>query len=155
MSRALSPIPDGSSIVDKFGSITVFFRLRWQELIDAFGDVPVAGSVQRTGQTAALVTTAVYTTVAAGFYRISYYMRKTVADGVSSSLTATVGWTETGVPLSESAAPLTTDTTAAQQSGTKVVWADAGTDITIAFAYASNTPAKMTWRANVAVESLI
>lgn len=159
MARNLSPIPGGTVIVDKTGGITDFFRLRWEELRSAFSSTPAAGSVQfgppgSVALSAALPTTVVFTAKIAGLYRISYYLRKLTADGVSSALTATVGWTETGVAQSESEAAVTVDAVTAQQSGSKVVWADANTDLTIAVAYASNTPAAMTYRVDAAVESL-
>lgn len=154
MARTLSPIPSGTVIVDRGGAITDFFRLRWEELRAAFGSTPAAGSIQKLAQNAALVTTAVFTTRVAGLYRISYYLRKTTADGVSSALTFTFGWTETGFAQTEAQAALTTDAVTAEQSGSKVVWADANTDLTAAIAYASNTPGQMVYRADVAVESL-
>lgn len=154
MASTLAPIPEGTQIVDKAGAITIFFRLRWDDLIQAAGLTPTVARVALTGQTAAIVTTAAFTTLAAGSYEISYYLRKTVADGVNSSATVTVGWTESGIALSESAAALVTDTTSAQQSGIKTVDCDAATDITYAVAYASNTPAKMTFRITVIVKRL-
>jgi len=154
MPRSLAPIPLGAQIVEKSGAITDFFRLRWQSLIDSFQLSSTVADVQKLAQTAAIATAAAFTTETAAFYRISYYMRKTVADGVSSRLTVTVGWTESGIALSEPAADLNTDTVLAQQSGSKTIWADAATDITFAVGYASNTPNKMTYRINVVVEQL-
>lgn len=150
--RSLSPIPAGSSIVESIGTITTFFRLRWQELVDTFLIAPIVGSIQRGAPsppslTAALATTTIFTTLTAGLYEIGYYYRRTGIDGVSSSLQATVGWTENGVALTETAAANTNDSvTTGQQSGSKVVWADANTDLTIAIAYASNTPNLMAYR---------
>lgn len=154
MPRTLSPIPTGMLIVDDNGAITLFFRLAWQTLIDSFTTSPTAATVQKLSQTAALPTAAAFTTRATGLYRVSWYLRKTVADGVSSSLTLTLGWTESGLAVTEAEAALTTDTITAQQSGSKVVWADGATDLTYQVAYASNTPAKMNYRLDVSVESL-
>ncbi|HEV8262936.1 MAG TPA: hypothetical protein VGQ19_19545 [Burkholderiales bacterium] len=155
MPQVLSPIPLATPIIEKDGSISAFFRLRWQELIDSFLRTPTASAVSKLSpQSASIATTAAFTTRVAGYYRVSYYMRKTQADGVSSSLTFTWGWTETGVALPESAAALTTDTTSAQQSGSKTVYADAASDLTYAVAYASNTPGQMKYRLEVRVEQL-
>lgn len=150
----LAPIPEGVPIVDRLGAITDFFRLRWQSLIDGFQLAGVVAAVQLLGQTAAIVPTSAYLTKAAGLYRVSYYARKTVADGVASSFTFTWGWTESALPLTEPATALVLDTTGAEQSGSKLVWADALTDLTYQVAYASTTPAKMTYRINVTVEHL-
>ena len=154
MPQSLAIIPVGVPIVEEDGSITTFFRLRWNDLIAGFQTTPTVASVQATAQAASMATVAAWTTRTDGIYRISYYMRKTTADGVSSSLTFTWGWTETAVPLTESAAALTTDTTAAEQSGSKVVSADSATDLTYAVTYASNTPGNMKFRINVVVERL-
>jgi hypothetical protein len=97
MPQVLGPIPLGVEIVDKDGAINEFFRLRWQEIETSFEQVPTAARINDSGLTAALATTTVFTTVAAGVYEIDYYIRKTVAGGVSSSLTVTIGWTENGV----------------------------------------------------------
>lgn len=154
MPSTLAPIPAGTPIVEKDGTITAFFRLLWQSLIDSFQYTPTVALVALTGQHASIVMTAAFTTLNAGRYRISYYMRKTTADGVNSSLTVTLGWTESGIALSESGAALVTDTTAAQQSGEKVIDVDAAVDITYAIAYVSNTPNQMQFRLTVNVEQL-
>lgn len=155
MANALGPIPAGVPIVEpEDGTISDFFRLRWEQLVSSSQEVGTKGTSLSIGQAAAIVTTAVLTVIGAGLYRISYYMRKTAADGVASSLTFTYGWVESGVPLTEAAAALVTDTTAAQQSGSKLVRADANTDITFSVAYASNTPGAMQFRIDVAVEAL-
>jgi hypothetical protein len=152
--RTLEPITLGEAIVDKAGAISIGFRQKWQQLMDSFQFSPSVAAVELVNQSAAVVTTSAYLTKAAGLYRISYVLRKTVADGVSSSLTFTYGWIESGVALTESAAALATDTTTAQQSGTKLVYADANTDLTFALAYASNTPAAMHYRVDVTVEQI-
>jgi hypothetical protein len=146
MSQTPAPIPAGTQIVDKLGAITVFFRLRWEEVRAAFGVVPDLASLpESANKTAAIVTATAYVTKSSGLYRMSYYLRKTLADGVSSALTFTYGWTDHGTPLTEIEPTLNTDTPAAQQSGSKLVYADAETELTYAVAYASNTPNKMTY----------
>lgn len=154
MPQALSPIPLETQIVERDGTITPTFRLRWEELRNGFQQAPTKAVVALEGQTAAVATQAAYTTTVAGLYRISWYARKTVADGVSSSLTVTLGWAESGVALTESGAALVADAISAQQSGSKVVYADALTDLAFAVAYASNTPNRMTYRITVLVEQM-
>jgi hypothetical protein len=90
--------------------------------------------------------------LAAGTYRISYYLRKTVPDGVSSSLTITFGWTEGTVALTLSGPPLTVDAITAVQTGTVLLLIDANSPITYAIAYASNTPGTMKYKLSVVVE---
>jgi hypothetical protein len=156
MARTLSQLPLGTPIVDTTGAINVFFRQVWETLRNSFGTVGTANTpLQKLNQNAALGTTKIHTTLAAGLYRLSYYVRKTAADGVSSSLTVTVSWVESGVTLTDSAAAIATDATTAQQSGTKLVWADAATDLTVAVAYSSNTPGNMKYRLDACAELLI
>lgn len=144
--QALSPIPLAVPIVEKDGAITAFFRLRWQELIGGFTVVPTKANTQvASGRTSALATTTIFTTTAAGMYRVVVYLEKTVAGGVSSSLTPTIGWTRGGLPLSKTFAAFTTDAAGANESFVHEFQADANTAITLAVAYASNAAATMTW----------
>lgn len=155
MARSLAPIPADAPITNKTGSVTDFFRLRWQQLLDGFAQSPTVGNIRRTAQTALIASTVVYTTRAEGLYRVSFVMKKTIADGVSSSLTMTLAWVRGAVGCSEVGTALATDTTAAQQNGSIFVRADALTDLTFSIAYASNTPAKMTYEVDVVAELLV
>ena len=155
MPRTLSPIPVGSAIVDRDGTITIFFRLRWQELIAAYTQIPTLALVELTHQHATIPATSAYTTLSSGWYRVSYSIHKTVADGVASSLTVTLGWIRGGVALSQAFAALTTDTTAAQQNDSIVVHADGATDIDYGIVYSSNTPDTMRFEVGVTVELLV
>ena len=155
--RSLAPIPTWQPITEKPGTITQYFRLRWQELMDGFTASPTAGGSGGllTGLHASISTTLLLTTPSNGLYRVSYYLRKTTADGVASSLTFTWGWLDHGVALTENASALTTDTTSAQQSGSKVVYADAASSLTYAVTYSSNTPNAMVDEISVSVEQLV
>ena len=156
MPARLPYIPSGTKIVDKTGEITTFFRLLWQQLIDFSQYAPTAAvATKPSPQTANIPTENAYVTTVEGWYRVSYYMRKTAADGVSSSLTMTLGWTDHGTALTQSFAALTLDTTGAFQSGSILVYCDAYSGITFAVAYASNTPGLMAYMSNVTVEQLV
>ena len=154
MPIALAPIPTGVPITERDGTVTDFFRLRWQELLDGFLKTGAVAAIERTGENAAIATTAAFTTISEGLYRVSWYVRKTTADGVSSSLTVTLGWTHRAVALTEAGAALATDAVTAQQSGSKLIRADASSDITFAVAYASNTPGQMVYEINVICEQV-
>jgi hypothetical protein len=155
MPRALSPIPQTTPIVDQARSITDFFRYRWQELIDGFGSAPLAGSINASGQTAALATATVVTTTSAGLYRLNYTLVKTVADGVSSSLQVTASWVSGGLTLTHTFSALTTDSIGAEQGAVYPMACDAASTITVAIAYASNTANKMTYAYVAAAERLV
>lgn len=154
MPRSLAPLVQGAAITDRVGQITDFFRFRWQELVDAYSRVPSVALIRLTAQTAAIPTARAHTTTSAGLYRVSWYLRKTVADGVSSSVTVTIGWVESSISLTLSGSAVTTDAVTAMQSGTLEIEADNASDITYATAYASNTANQMGYRLTVTVERI-
>ena len=156
MPQSLAPLLQGMPIVEQDGSPTLVFLQRWQDLIASFTRTPTRAVIPATDTvlSAALATVAILTTTVAGLYEVGYYIRKVAADGVSSSLTVTIGWTENAVAQTRAFAALTTDTTGANQSAVIPVLADAATDITIAIAYASNTPNQMTYRYRGIVKDL-
>ena len=155
MPRNLPPIPQWAPVSDQQGMITLFFRQLWQILIDGWNVVPATATSITAGLTAATAATTVLSPTQTGFVRVSYYLRKTVADGTSSSLTFTWGWTQGGEAFSASASALTTDTNTAEQDGSRTIYADSGTAVTFSVAYASNTPGKMTYSIDVAAEQLV
>lgn len=161
MPRTVGDIPLGIPIVTldgkSPGEITLFMRQWVDQLINgAAGASLIVDPVSATGQNAAIPTTNAYAAALGGLYRVSYYVRKTTPDGFSSNLAFTYGWTEGGLPLTESIAAggLATDSTSAEQSGTKVMRIDDASALTFAIAYASNTPGLMHFRYDVTVEKL-
>lgn len=154
MPRQINIIPADTKIVDNAGAITVFFRLAWQSLVDAFQLAATRAAVGANTQNAAIATTIAWTTAQAGVFRVSWYLRKTVADGVASSLTMTIGWTDKAAALAQSGAALVVDANVAQQNGSVLVRADANSSLTYAVAYASNTPGAMKFDVVVEVEEM-
>lgn len=155
MPKTLDAIPADAAIVQKNGVISIFFRLRW-EVLRTLATLAATLAVVRSSltQAAAVVTTAAWTTKSGGQYRVTWYIRKTAADGVSSSLTVTIGAVDTGVAVAFVGAALTTDSVVAVQSGSVIVEADISTDLTFAIAYASNTPGAMKFRYTIVVEQM-
>jgi len=157
MPRALPPIPANTPIADpKDGTITTFMRMRWQQLVDGWAE---SGSVETLtpvlAKTAALVTTSVFTVFGTGDYRVTWYLRKTRADGVASSATVTIGFVDVdSQALTYTGPALTLDTVAAWQSETKEVRCINSSDITVAVAYSSTTPGQMRYDLVVKVEQL-
>ena len=148
----LSPIPAETTITDTQGRITEFCRRRWADLRSTFRLVPTLATVALTNQSATIATTAAFTTLAQGTYRLTYYIRKTAIDGVGSGLTVTLGWVDT-LGLSQAFALLNADSTNAFQTGTITVNADAVTDLTFAVLYQS-TAGNMRFKISVFVEQL-
>lgn len=156
--RSLPPIPANTPIADpKDGTITSFFRRRWQELSDGWDETGTVGSIIGGGlaQTGPLPTTRVFTAVGSGTYRVSWYLRKTIPDGAASSATVTIGWVDVdGTVLSFTGPALTLDSGAAVQSGTILARTLQNRDITVAVAYSSTTPNKMQYDLEVHVEQV-
>lgn len=161
MPNAVSQVPLDVAFVnidgDAPGSLTEFGRLRWEELRqNAAVNSLIVAPILLLNQNAAIATTNVFAVLVDGLYEVSYYIRKTTVDGVSSNLAFTYGWTESGLPLTEAvpAGALAVDSTSAEQSGTKVMHCDANTALTFAMAYASNTPGAMKFRVDVCARRL-
>jgi hypothetical protein len=116
--------------------------LLWQQIIDGFARTSAAATKTLTGQHAAIVATVVTTLIGRGNYRLSYYLRKTIADGVASSAQVTLG-----SPIEDGAAEpfaaLVTDSVTAHASGSILVRADNASNVLLDVAYVSNTPGTM------------
>ena len=110
-------------------------------------------SVSLTGQSASIVATDVSGLLApAGLYRLSYYTRITTVATNSSSLTITLGWTESGVAVGFTGAAITTNLTSSGQSGELLLRSDGGTAIAYGTTYASNVAAGMVYRLDVVLQ---
>ena len=111
--------------------------------------------VRLTGQNAAIGATPLpIGSVTAGRYLISFYARITTVDGVSSSLTVRLHWTESAISLTTSGAAMTGNTTTTVQSGTIMVEADANSALSYSTLYASNTIGQMFYRLSVVATAL-
>lgn len=156
MGAPLDPLPYRDALIDDGRSMTArWIRSLYALWARVISCVAVVGSTISTGltnQSATIATTTLYTVSVNGVYRISTYLRVTVADGVSSSAQITVGWREGSQTCSKTFANVNGDTVTSFDSNTWVVRADSGTVITYAVAYASNTPAKMRFRFDAIVE---
>ena len=112
-------------------------------------------AVSLTAQNAAIGTTPIpLPSLASGAFRITWYLEKTTADGVSSSVQVTINWTHNTKSLSLSGAALTTDTTLAVQSNSITVLIDAASPISYTTTYASNTPGTMKYQIYLLVETV-
>lgn len=155
MPQSLPPVPSGvpwSNPED--GTLTEFALLRWQDLINGFQTTPSVAAIQHLTQNASIATATAWTTRMPGNYRIGVAVLKTVADGVTSSLTVTVGWTRGGIARTKTFAALTTDAAGANDCNLWQFYADGATNLTYAIAYASNTPGQMKYHADITIERL-
>lgn len=158
MAETISTPPLFTEIVDKNRRITS----RWYEwLIDAVvarvnQGAQLLATVSLANQTAAVtVTSFAVGTLSAGLYRLTWYLRIMTPDGVSSSVTVSLGYTDGAVPITLSGVPVTGDTTTTVQSLSTLIHVDQAAPITYRTTYASNTPNKMAYRLDLIVEQIV
>lgn len=145
MSAALESLPYKATVVDQSRLMSGDW-IRTMQVYEARirGAVQFVGkTVALTNQSASIATTTVQTVTQSGLYRVNWYARVSVADGVSSSLALTLTWREGSHTSTKTFAALTGDTTSTYDGSVWPLYADSGTLITYATTYASNTPAKM------------
>lgn len=106
-----------------------------------------------TDQHVSLPTTILPTgSLPAGVYLVSYTLRVTTADGVSSSVQVSLGWTDNGGPaLTLNAAALAADSVTLPQTGQIRPTIGPNTSLTFTTVYASNTPNKMRYKLQFSV----
>ena len=113
------------------------------------------GSVTKTAQTAAILTTPIpLASLSSGRYRITWYARVTAAAAMSSSFQVTLGWTETGVAQTFVGALANGNLTTTNQSQSFMAQIDQATALSYAVAYASNPGGAMAFRISLIVESV-
>jgi hypothetical protein len=106
----------------------------WQEALSAQGEtVAQAASrialVELTAQSATIGATPLLAEPSAGLYRLSWFAKISVADGVSSSLTISALFTDEGDSITISGSAITGNTVSTVQSGVLQLHSDAGVPI--------------------------
>ena len=157
----------GTPIVDRQGLATHHFRdwivapgqgdaLGLLEAIQQSVYQPVNSTVVLTNQNASIATTAFpLGTFPGGRYRLSWYLRITTVDGVSSSVTVAFGFTESGSAQVLTGSAFAIDAVTPPQTGSApLIVSDAGASITYSTTYASNTPGKMIYNLTLTIEQL-
>jgi len=127
------------------GKPTGYFPIPWSDWFNSlFRRIQavffVVGSAQTatTGSHASIgVTPITQGNLAAGVYRITYYIVETQADNVGSSVMVTFGWTDKGTSRNLSGPALTANSITAAQSGSVSVRIDGSTPITYATTYST------------------
>ena len=157
MSEPLDAPPYKAVVVDTnrilSGDWTRWIQVFFSRVFSAIQGVGTPVILQ-TDLSAAVPTTILFTVTQSGLYRVSWYLRITVVDGVSSSAQLTLTWREGSHTSTKTFPALTGDTTSTYDGAVWPFYADSGTQVTFAIAYASNTPAKMRYRRALAVEQL-
>ncbi len=150
--------PVREPIADKSGIVREPWRIWFRDLLETQQSQPVVTSplVPLTGKTASVTLTPFTTgTLAAGFYRFSYYATVTTAAAVSSSLIVTATWTDHGVVQTRSSAAMTGNTTATNQSEVWPLHIDASSPVSYSTTYASNVAATMVYALYLVLETVI
>ncbi len=157
----LDPIPLQEPIVTTAKGEALYLESGWARWLSnglnvRLGTTPtqVGHDVALTNQAASIGATPLpVAALSAGLYRVSYYARITTPDSVSSSLTVTLGWTESGLPLILSGAPMAGNSVTTVQTGTWVVQLDGQSTLTYATVYASAS-GQMRYRLSMLAEAL-
>lgn len=113
-------------------------------------------AVSLTGQSASIAATDLTGggASAQGLYRLTFYERITRPATTDSSLRVTFGWTDGGVPQTQSSTDLVTNTTVSHDSGTYLVYSDAVAPITYATTYSTVGATTMLYRVDVTLEQI-
>lgn len=152
MPQTLSPILLRTAITDQGGLITEFFRLRWEQLRTLVSAVASVAQVDVAARSSALSSTLLYTTTAAGWYRVSFYTEITRAATTSSSVQVTVTWTRNGKAMTHPFTAFTDNDTSRADLQEGILRVDAATNISVSAAYASVGGTSMQYALSASVE---
>ena len=151
------PMPARDAMTDpKTGLIRRTWQVWLRNLTTTVNDAPVRiQTVSVSGQAASIGTTSIpASSLSAGLYRVTWYLRITRAAATSSSVTVSFGWTDDTVTMSLSGAAVTGNTTTTSQTGTALLSVDNASPVTYATSYTSvGTPA-MQYALDLTLESV-
>lgn len=112
-------------------------------------------TVALTGQVASIGATSIpLGALATGLYRVTWFVRVTVAASTSSSLIVTLGFTTGGVTCALSGAALTGNTASSTQSETRMLAIDGSTPITYSTTYVSVGGTSMAYAVSLVLEAM-
>lgn len=131
----------------KVYTVTTPWSIYFRNLRNDVNSTPIAQQVvSKASQNASIGTTTILTPDSDGYYAFQYYAAITTADGVSSSLTPVLSWTDGGIAKSKTFTAITGNTTATTDSDDYLIFNDGGSPITYSTTYASNTPGQMVYK---------
>lgn len=159
MSFTTAPLPPDDALVDpQRGYKATDVLVDWANALATDVDASPARleTVALEEQDASIGTTTINVgSLAEGLYRFTYYARITQAATVSSSLTVTAGWTESGIALTLSGSAMTGNTTGTVQSGSWLLQVDPGAGlISYSTSYASVGGTSMKYRLSIVCEQI-
>lgn len=151
-----SGLQDGLKPKDPLSGLFLRSWILWFEAIrTAIGNAcrKVAGVSLQT-QAASISATDLASGMAAGYIRVSYYMRVTRAATTSSSIQVSIKWTDGAVVQTYTGTAKTGNTTTTCETATVFVRADANTAIQYVTSYASVGATAMQYRLDVQAEEV-
>ena len=121
---------------------STFFRGLRDDLNNTPQVLPDA-SVTIADGNASVAATTMLTPEVDGLYSFQYAAAVNTADGVSSSLTTLIDWTQEGNSKTKTFTAMNGDATTTNDSGYWLIYADANSPIRYTLTYASNTAGQM------------
>lgn len=157
MALTSAPFPAGERFVKEDGTLSKAALLWLADQGAAFGTfaAKLGSGVNLSSQSASIATTAIYSSaIAAGLYRVSYYIQVTRAATTSSDFAFSLAWTNFGVAQSFTGATKNGNTTTTYEIGTLVFRADENTPISYAVTYNSVGATSMQFYLGATLEKL-
>ena len=150
------PMPSRDAMTDEQGIVRRTWQVWFRNLTNTVDDAPSRiQTVSLVGQSASIGTTSIpSTTLTAGLYRVTWYLRISTAAGTSSSVTVTLGWTDDTVTMSVSGAAVTGNTTATSQTQTSLLAVDNASPVTYATTYSSSGSPAMQYALDITLEAV-
>jgi hypothetical protein len=150
------PMPARDAMIDREGIVRRTWQVWFRNLTNTVNDAPSRiQTVSLVSQSASIGATSIpSTTLTAGLYRVTWYLRISTAAATSSSVTVTVGWTDDTVTMSLSGAAVTGNTTTTSQTQTSLLAVDNASPVTYATVYSSVGSPVMQYALDITLESV-
>ena len=150
------PMPARDAMTDEQGIVRRTWQVWFRNLTNTVDDAPSRiQTVSLVSQSASIGTTSIpSTSLTAGLYRVTWYLRITTAAGTSSSVTVTLGWTDDAVTMSLSGAAVTGNATTTSQTQTSLVAVDNASPVTYATTYSSSGAPAMQYALDITLEAV-
>ena len=155
MSQALDPIPQSDPLIDPSGRMGERWY-RWLSLVVTrlLSAVLTVASTHRTGLSASISATTIYTPTQPATFEVSWAARVSTAASTSSSIAVTVSWTQGGIACSKAFSAQTGNTTATVDGSAIPIRPDSGQPVQYATTYASVGATAMVYALDVVVRQL-
>lgn len=156
MALVVDPIPIADDLIaDRSHKMNGnWYRWLSQVLSRLFAATSVVATVHRTGLGSSISATTIYTPSAPATFKVTLSVQVTTAATTSSSIAATVTWTQNGVVQTKPLAALTGNTTTTRDDITCLFRPDSGLPIRYTTTYASVGATSMAYTLEAVVEQV-